>query len=350
MIKAQEIAMEKIKDECDNSHVSMKTINGTAQSDCYVDPSTEPLVLRSPTLYELLKDEVDFDVHKGKLPRLKEKSAAMGLLWVRRQFQYQAAIFENVRSGKYDDVPAAVGAAYKETYDNYHGWAVQKIFNYSFKAAPTAEEIYKVMNPVYLNEVLEEARNIPVEGEHPNGFDKSNGIDQFKPIDEIISEMDKEIKDLEDLEQAKDEKGVVIFCAKQNPFEKFGHFIATEWDKLGQHINGEIEKLVQHWEKIAAQTLGLFGIKIENKPRKQKKMKELKPKDLPSSDTSIRGGGKQLERKKGLQGEALEKYVNEKLSKYAHEQMGVFLEVAKPILEDLDGLFEELNMNDPTKV
>ena len=36
------------------------------------------LVLRSPTLRELLQYEINADLHDGKLPRLKEKSA----VWV----------------------------------------------------------------------------------------------------------------------------------------------------------------------------------------------------------------------------------------------------------------------------
>lgn len=353
MIKVQRIQMEKMKEECEKSSTSFESLNGTSPNNCYVDPNTEFLVLRSPTLYELLKDEVDFDVHKGKLPRLKEKSAAMGLLWVRRQFQYQAAIFENVRSGRYSDVPEAVGAAYKETYDKYHGWAVQKIFNYSFKAAPTAAEIYKVMNPAFLKEVLETAKNQVIENEISSIKNKNfTSSDQFEPIDMIISDMDNEVIELEDIYEDEDdnEKGVVIFCVKQNPFEKFGHFIANEWDKLGQHINGEIEKIVQQWEKLAAQTLGIFGIKIDPKTKNEKKRKPIKSKDIPNINNDVRGGEKYIQQKKGLQGEALEKFVSEQLTKHAHDQMDLFLRVSKPILEDLEGLFEELNMNDPTKV
>jgi len=351
MIKLQQIRMKHIKENCESDLANIDNLNGTTASNCNLDAGSEPLVLRSPTLYELLKDEVDFDVHKGKLPRLKEKSAAMGLLWVRRQFQYQAAIFENVRSVKYNDVPEAVGAAYKETYDKYHGWAVQKIFNYSFKAAPTAEEIYKVMNPVYLSEVMENANNIPIpSSESLQHIKNASAHDRFKQIDQIVSE-EKDDVDLEDIEDEDiDEKAVVVFCVKQNPFEKFGHFIAAEWDKLGQHINGEIEKIVQQWEKIAAHTLGIFGIKIEEKPRAEKKMKDSKSKSNSKVNNDIRGGDKVGEQKKGLKGEDLDKYVNERLTKYAHDQMEVFLRVSKPILEDLDGLFEELNMNDPTKV
>ena len=87
-------------------------------------------------LHDLLQDKIDFDMHNGKLPCLKENSVAMGLLWVRRQLQYQTEIFKNVL------FQTAVRSAYKLEYDDYHGWAVQKIFTYSFKAAPSAKDMY----------------------------------------------------------------------------------------------------------------------------------------------------------------------------------------------------------------
>ena len=104
--------------------------------------------LRSPTLRDLLEHEVDCNVH-AHLPRLVEKSAAMGLLWVRRQLHYQTSIFSNILRvpETFPSSHAAVASAYAQVYGHYHGWAVQKIFNYSFQAAPAVSEIYKFMNP-----------------------------------------------------------------------------------------------------------------------------------------------------------------------------------------------------------
>ena len=81
----------------------------------------------------------------------KIKECSNGTLWVRRQLQYQTEIFKNLLSGKYPDVQTEVRSAYKLVYDDNHGWAVQKIFMYSFKAAPSAKDIYQIMNPEYLN-------------------------------------------------------------------------------------------------------------------------------------------------------------------------------------------------------
>jgi Glycolipid transfer protein (GLTP) len=103
----------------------------------------------SPTLHDLLQYESDLGLHPA-LPRLKDRTGSMGLLWVRRQLQYQTAIFHNIQSVPSPRFPSskdAVMAAYHQVYDPYHGWAVQKIFDYSFQAAPDAPEIYACMNP-----------------------------------------------------------------------------------------------------------------------------------------------------------------------------------------------------------
>lgn len=129
-----------------------------AASEDDATEKSEKGTLKSPTLRELLQFEVDTNVHT-KLPRLKERSAGMGLLWVRRQLQYQTTLFSNVMKvpEKFESSRAAVTAAYSEVFDRYHGWAVQKIFNYSFQALPEVREIYRFMNPYRLKEVSEAA-------------------------------------------------------------------------------------------------------------------------------------------------------------------------------------------------
>jgi hypothetical protein len=52
----------------------------------------------------------------------------------------------------------------------------------------------------------------------------------------------------------------------------------------------------------------------------------------------------------GPQGEVLDRFVTEEIRKDAHEQIHSYLDVTKPILKDLDTLFQEFNMDDPSKV
>ena len=120
----------------------------------------EDEALRSPTIAQILEYEKDMNVHP-KLPRLTDRTAAMGLLWVRRQLEYQTRLFGNALMvpSKFPLTKDAVVDAYNQVYDRYHGWAVQKIFHYSFQSAPEAAEIYRHMNPRKLKEVEDSLRN-----------------------------------------------------------------------------------------------------------------------------------------------------------------------------------------------
>jgi hypothetical protein len=255
------------------------TMSGTSDSD------SATCELRSPTLRDLLEHEIDMESHP-QLPRLKDKTAAMGLLWVRRQLAYQTAIFTNILKvpNTFPDANAAVSAAYLEVYGKYHGWAVQKIFNYSFQAAPDVREIYKFMNPHHLNHVTSIARTI------------SSSSDGNKVDTHESSEDDTETEDL-------------------NPLER-----------LGKHIGGE-------WDKLVGFVGGIFGHTDGHT-------------DATSGDTKVRGGGQGS----GLQGSELESFIVEKMTENAHEHIVDYLTAATPLLDDLAGLFDDLNMDDPTKV
>lgn len=255
----------------------------------YIDHRAESLTendseLFSPTLRDLLQYEVDMGIQdSSKLPRLKEKSAAMGLLWVRRQLHYQTAIFGNVIKVPeyFESAKAAVSAAYNEVYDRYHGWAVQKIFTYSFQAAPETTEIYRVMNPERLEEVREAARSQAM-GVRAGSHRQQNSCDNK-------------------------EGG--------NPLEKFGRHIGREWDKL------------------AGSVLQLFGHQARDKARDKAQ--------------SVRGGSDSLD---VAQQFGIENYIDKEMERDAHEHIVAYLEVAKPLLDDLANLFDEFNMDDPTKV
>ena len=173
--------------------------------------------LSSPTLRELLQYEASVGVHEN-LPRLKEKSAAMGLLWVRRQLHYQTALFANVIRvpGHFETARDAISAAYQEVYDRYHGWAVQKIFTYSFQAAPDTSEVYKVMNPEKFKEVVNAAQNVRVESDlirTPTGN-------------------------------------------SEHPLERFGRHIGREWEKM----LGSVGQLLGHRQSVRHENTGTAAL------------------------------------------------------------------------------------------
>ena len=271
-----------------------------------IEDDMDDTTLRSPSLRELLVEEIHLNLHKR--PRLKEKSAAMGLLWVRRQFHYQVAIFDNFNSGKHSTSQDAVMEAYKEVYSNYHGWAVQKIFNYSFQAAPAVETILKLMHRDYYEIILEQSKTVIVSTEQLEismdevsipDMDKNCSFDSAAGIENSLNRETDQVE--------------------PNPFLHFWKAATTECSKIGNHIGNE-------WQKLASNTLRFLRI-----AKDQDKM------HVGSSNV-------------GLEGEALEQFINEKLLEHNQKAIDSHFAIAKPLLRDLAGLFDELNMNDPTKV
>jgi hypothetical protein len=232
----------------------------------------------SPTLRELLQYEVDTKIHGNKLPRLKEKSGAMGLLWVRRQLHYQTELFSNVIKvpQRFESTVAAVSAAYAEVYDKYHGWTVQKIFNYSFQAAPDTNVIYRFMNPQRLKEVEENARTEFL------GTEKLN-------------------------RRRSDDRG----NQDGNLFGKVGRHLGSEWGKLTRSIVHVFDKSAE--EQIEYVRRGTNDVELS------------------------------------LQ-ENIDDFINREMKSDAHAQILEYLDVAEPLLLDLARLFDDFNMDDPTKV
>ena len=281
-------------------------------------------IVTSPTLRDLLQYEVDTNVQDvSKLPRLKEKSAAMGLLWVRRQLVYQTAIFNNVLDvpSRFDSSRAAVQAAYDEVYGDLHGWAVQKIFSYSFQAAPEGIEIYKYMNPHRMEEVQQEARakilGLPMEKKRKSS---RGGL-----LNILGSKFDN------------------------SPIGRFGKHVGNEWNKVACNVVYEWDKLSDNvgneWDKVANNVGQLFGQQKHNQDANRKQLEnncaalaattELDP-ALVSDEAA-----KELE---------MESYISHEMRVDAYDHIKAYLEVVDPLLEDLTALIDEFNMNDPTKV
>ena len=102
-------------------------------------------VTTSPSLQQLLEYEVSQSVHSS-LPKLNNESAAMGLLWAKRQVDYQACVYANLLDeSKFKDTHASLKAAYKQVFDPYHGWWIQQMFSQSYRSAPPTYEIFKLL-------------------------------------------------------------------------------------------------------------------------------------------------------------------------------------------------------------
>lgn len=304
------------KDIVQNLAKIEQAIHSYVQHQGNSEDDSEAGHVSSPTLRQLLQYEIDAELQDiSKLPRLKEKSAGMGLLWVRRQLQYQTAIFVNAMDDRYESTRGAVQSAYDEVYNSYHGWAVQKIFSYSFQAAPDASEIYKYMDLHRLAEVQKEAHHRFL------GDYGSHGHSPFRSTSEGMSD---------------------------NPFDRFGRHIGNEWDKLAGTV-------VQEWDKLATGVAQLFGQQPMQVPvvvtttvsplTTTTAVPMESPVASPEADQVTVGldSGASAE-------EEVENYINHEMEKNAYAHIRAYLKVANPLLADLESLFDEFNMNDPTKV
>ena len=64
----------------------------------------------------------------------------MGLLWIRRSLQFQYHLFHSLLQDV--DATTATMAAYEQTLQPYHSWALQKIYNMAVKSATPSNQIW----------------------------------------------------------------------------------------------------------------------------------------------------------------------------------------------------------------
>jgi hypothetical protein len=286
---------------------------GIGYDTCPASPGSKDCTLRSPTLRQLLEHEVDLDTHdNSRLPRLKDKTAAMGLLWVRRQLQYQTALFANILQvpTKFSTTNRAVQTAYNDVYDQYHGWAVQKIFGYSFQAAPEAHVIYRYMNPHQLKVSFQRAR-LQLKSTRVDSVDvqSDNDLNPFQKVwEKIVDIFDNDSSDIKSDNEL-------------NPFQKVWEKIVDIVDNDSSDIksDNELNPFQKVWEKI----VDIFD--NDSRP-------------VVGVETIVMGG------------QEVEAFVTQEMTEDAHNHISLYLDIIQPVLGELSGLFNDLNMDDPTKV
>jgi len=104
-------------------------------------------------LSALLERERGRGVHKGS--ELHERSAAMGLLWIRRSLAFQLDLYACLASGDGHPRDAAYGA-YEKHLAPYHGWALQKIFPASLSQMPDRRAFLAKFGGVEIDELSDE--------------------------------------------------------------------------------------------------------------------------------------------------------------------------------------------------
>lgn len=87
-------------------------------------------------LSSLLECEKNRGIHNGN--QLQEKSAAMGLLWIRRSLAFQLDLYSSLIHGQVHPRDAAYNA-YSKHLSPFHGWALRKVFPASLSQMPDRE-------------------------------------------------------------------------------------------------------------------------------------------------------------------------------------------------------------------
>ena len=88
---------------------------------------------RRKTVSQLLEYEKSMGIHRP-YGHLKDPSAAMGLLWIRRSLSFQARMYTLLLEPDKDPSEAAL-VAYRSELEPYHGWALQRLYKLSLRTA-----------------------------------------------------------------------------------------------------------------------------------------------------------------------------------------------------------------------
>jgi len=118
----------------------------------------EALYTRSPkeckTLASLLELERNSGIHDGN--RLKDPSAAMGLLWIRRSLAFQSDLYGSLVPADGMHPKDAAYEAYNEHLSPYHGWMLRTVTPASLSQMPHRAVFLSTFGEVDLGELDQE--------------------------------------------------------------------------------------------------------------------------------------------------------------------------------------------------
>jgi len=106
------------------------------------------------TLSSLLEREREAGIHNGS--KLKEQSAAMGLLWIRRSLAFQLELYASLIDQDGPHPRDAAYEAYIKHLSPFHGWTLRKLFPASLSQIPDRQALIAQFGEVTLDELNEE--------------------------------------------------------------------------------------------------------------------------------------------------------------------------------------------------
>ena len=306
-----------------------------------VDKSSIP----SPTVRQLLEYERISRVHP-KLPRLNDKSASAGLLWAKRQMHYHTLLISNALDvpAQYTTLKDAATSAYHEVYGNYHGWTVQKVFTHSLGGSPPLDVLWKEMDPPVSTDFQTPGQPSTSAGKADFLMRKLTDVSEGSSNSNRSQPTKRRVNVYGDDNDSDDEDDLFL------ELERLGMHVAERWDDLLRYFrcvkterhsphsnnllipseNYEIMKRKLNKASLRALNESIKGPRSTSSSKTRQKQQD---QDL-SDDDSITSSD-------GSESDPIQK-VREGATNFVTELL--------PFLNDLGGLVDELNMNDPTKV
>jgi len=302
----------------------------------------------SPTLRQLLQFELGTKLHKN-LPRLKDQSAASGILWTKRQVHYQTALFRNFLEVPecYPSPKDAAIAAYQIVYNDYHGWAVKRIFTHSYGGSPPLDKIWLSICPptdlpknhVGSKHEYKTRSKVFESSKHPKNY-PSSAPQRLDPNSASISHISSSAS------SGTQEDDDEVLAALDN----FRHEIVEKWEDLLRMFNcGKEEK--KKWKRsLILSSESHFDLNQLNTEMIESSLRESS--SICSSDiNSIVTSSTVASCSSSFTVETAisRQQVNDNLIERSKRGVQDFVRNVSPMIADVGKLMDELNMNDPSK-
>mmetsp|Transcript_16371 Transcript_16371/g.34259 ORF Transcript_16371/g.34259 Transcript_16371/m.34259 type:complete len:333 (+) Transcript_16371:189-1187(+) len=115
----------------------------------------EALYKKSPkecqNLSSLLQMERESGIHDGNV--LRDPSAAIGMLWIRRSLSFQADLYQSLTYSNGPHPRDAALESYVKHLHPYHGWALRKVFPASLTRMPEKRDLIAVFGGIKSDEL-----------------------------------------------------------------------------------------------------------------------------------------------------------------------------------------------------
>ena len=277
----------------------------------------------SPSLRQLLQFEAETNLHE-RLPRLTEKSSASGLLWVKRQLQYNTLFFSNALElpAFYPSAEEAVRAAYHGVYIEYHGWAVKQLFTRTFSGSPPMEKFWKNLSP---------PTDVP--RSNRGKFNRKN--EDFEPVSRTnsLTNSDSNLTDRGDHEEHDNEVLVAL--------DKMRVDIVEKWEDLLRMFNCGKEEKKKNKENLILSSQSHFNLNQFHR--------DIADSSLPKNSEDLSDTVSLTSNSSSMVADAIATKEQELIEKSRRDTED-FVRSFSPVVADLGVMFDQLNMHDPTKV